>query len=326
MKRFKPAALLVFSLAIIFFLFFDFSKHDPVLGASNPFAEDPFDAVGSFGIQLAFVSALLTMLHAFRPTKQIEGASEQALLLLRAGTVSLLSVIITLGADGIGLVRAVLTYGDFPAAGPLVAMLSGMAFITLTVGWTFFLTSRRIVLPPVHRPWRRAVFISLLAILILVIYPLRWRNSGVLGGTFTAMTGMVLIFITVWGNATALLPMTEQEYKDIFDNLKAIIQDGEKRVDWIAAPIKWMGKLASFPLVREAIGWLNPRRHRWNLVLAAAVLMGLFLVLAEATAEGMAPNLGRELMVMGVYITIEGSGVVLGYLFFGKYLGIFRVE
>ncbi|HEY5157539.1 MAG TPA: hypothetical protein VII93_06200, partial [Anaerolineales bacterium] len=133
-------------------------------------------------------------------------------------------------------------------------------------------------------------------------------------------------FVPVWGLATAIFPATEFTYKDIFSDLSAIFQAVFQRSGHAAGLLIWMEKLTTFPPVRGLLDWLNPRRHRWNLVILAAVAMGLLLVLVEAVAEGMSPNLGRVLLVMGVYVSLEGAGVVLGTLLFGKYLGIFRVE
>lgn len=326
MKRLKIAAVLVLGLSILFYFFFDFCKHAPVLGASNPFAEDPYDAVGSFGIFLAFVSAVLTMLRAFRPSQQDKPADGQIVLYLHAGTVSLLAVVITLAADAIGLGRAVVTSGSFPAAGPLAAILGGMTLITLGAGWIFLRVARSVKISPVGRPWWRVGIISGLAILILAFYPLQWRESGVPGGVFTALVGMSVLFVTTWGLATAIFPINEFEYEDVFDDMAAFFQREEKRMSSLADPIKWAGKTAASQPMRGLLGWLNPRRHRWNLVILAAAAMGLMLVAVEFLAEGMPTNLGRALMVVGVYAGIGGAGVVLGYVLFEKYLGIFRVE
>ncbi|MBE3037961.1 MAG: hypothetical protein IMZ62_04005, partial [Chloroflexi bacterium] len=114
MKRFKLATLFVFGLSILFYFFFDFCKHAPALGAANPFAEDPFDAVGAFGIQLALLSALLILIRAFRPYPQKEAAPGQIRLALRGGTVVLLSVAVTLAADAIGLARSIGRGGASP--------------------------------------------------------------------------------------------------------------------------------------------------------------------------------------------------------------------
>ena len=72
-KSLKTLAVIVFFLTIFFWAFFDNSKNLPALAVINPFAEDPYDAVGSFGIQLSLFAALLSLLRAFRPylTKDI---------------------------------------------------------------------------------------------------------------------------------------------------------------------------------------------------------------------------------------------------------------
>jgi hypothetical protein len=326
MKRQKFASLVILGLSILFYLFFDFCKHTPALGSTNPFGEDPYDAVGSFGIFLTFVSAVLTLLRAFHPSQQKEATGGQVWLFLRAGTVALLTVVVTLAADAIGLARAVVMSGTFPAAGPLAGLVGGMALVTLAAGWFFIQTARSVDIPEARRPWRRAGIISGMAILILTFYPPGWRESSVPGGIITALVGMVLLFVTVWGLATVIFPAAEFEYEDVFDELSAIILGGRNRPDLFAATIKWIGKLTSFPLVSGLLRWLNPRRHRWNLVLLTAMALGLAIVAAEVLAEGMPTNLGRALLVVSVYVSIGGAGVMLGYLLFGEYLGIFRVE
>ena len=57
-----------------------------------------------------------------------------------------------------------------------------------------------------------------------------------------------------------------------------------------------------------------------------AVAIGLLLVLAEAMGEGMSPTLGNALLVVRVSVSLEGAGVVLGCILFGKYLRIYWAE
>jgi hypothetical protein len=206
MQKIKASTLMILGLSITFYLFFDFSKHAPALGAVNPFAEDPYDAVGSFGIQLTFVSVLLALIRTFRPYADGGMPPAQLLLVLRAKTVALLSILMTLVADIIGLVRSLFVYGVFPAAIPLALLLCGMILLTLTVGWMFARTTYKQVVSSSSPSWTWAGLISGMAILILAFYPLAWRNSSIPGGIFTALTGMVLLFITVWGIAMAIFP------------------------------------------------------------------------------------------------------------------------
>jgi hypothetical protein len=106
MTRLQPAALLVFVLSILFYFFFDYCKHAPMLGAANPFAEDPYDAVGSFGIQLAFVSAVAMGLLLILAEAVAEGtASSPGRMLLVVG--------VYVSLEGAGVVLGYLLFGKY---------------------------------------------------------------------------------------------------------------------------------------------------------------------------------------------------------------------
>jgi hypothetical protein len=82
-KQLKGTAFLTFVLAVLFYLFFQVSKHHPALSQVNAFAEDPYDAVGSFGVQFSLFTALLSLVRAFRPYQPDKALDSQELLLLR---------------------------------------------------------------------------------------------------------------------------------------------------------------------------------------------------------------------------------------------------
>jgi hypothetical protein len=326
MKQSKLAVLVVFGLSILFCTFFDYCKHAPALGTANPYGLDPYDAVGSFGIQLALLAALMTLLREFRPYPRNVVPPAQLLLILRGGTVVLLAVTITLTTDAIGLARSIVTGGGSPAAWTLAGLLGWMAFGTLVASWIFARAARGAEVPIAQRPWRRAVIVSGLSILILAFYPLEWRDSGIPGGIFTALAGMVLLFVTVWGLATAIFPAMEFMYVDIFSDISAIFQALLRHFGRTADLPLWMERLTTLPPLRRLLDWLNPRRRPWNMVILTAVATGLLLVTLEVFAERISPNLGRMLLVVGVYVGLEGTGVALGYILFGKYLGIFQAK
>jgi hypothetical protein len=71
----RRPAFVALAVAAAFVVFFFASKHR--FGEVNPFAEDPYDAVGSFGIQLAAVAALAAWLRVVRPYPR-PGAPRQA--------------------------------------------------------------------------------------------------------------------------------------------------------------------------------------------------------------------------------------------------------
>src|SRR5579885_2936402 len=98
-RRARLQAIAAFLLAILLYTFFQYSKHQPALAVVNAFAEDPYDAVGSFGVQFALFTALLSLVRAFRPYQSDKVLDSQELLLLRGEYFSCLSIAMTLVAD-----------------------------------------------------------------------------------------------------------------------------------------------------------------------------------------------------------------------------------
>ncbi len=326
MNRLKFAAGAILGLSIFFFIFFEICKHAPIIGAANPFAEDPYDAVGSFGIFLAFVCALLMVVRTFRPYRGNEIPTRQMDLAIRAGAVAVICVVVTLAADAIGLGRAMIANGIHPETNNLAAVVGGMTLVTLATGWTLIRAANSIVHQPIERPWWRGGVLCGLAILILAFYPIQIREASATGGVITALVGMSILYLTTWGIATVLFPTSESNYEDVFDDLSAIIRGWGTRSGGIAWGINLIIKVAGSPPVNGVLEWINPRKHRWNLAILAAAGFGVAIVSVEALSEGIAPTMGRVLLVVSVYLGIGGAGVMLGYLLFGKFLGIFRPE
>src|SRR5260370_37612351 len=103
--KLKVNACLTFVLAIVFYLFFQMSKHHPVLSQVNAFADDPYDAVGTAGTQFVAFTALLSLVHAFRPYQPNRALDTEHLLLARGAYVPPLSVALPLRADTVALLR-----------------------------------------------------------------------------------------------------------------------------------------------------------------------------------------------------------------------------
>jgi hypothetical protein len=98
-RRIHRVSALVFSLAILFCLFFQVNKLSP-LREANPFAQDPYDAVGSFSIQVALVVSVLTYSRALR-LRGDASQSAKSRLILRGNLVVLLVIFATLFADAV---------------------------------------------------------------------------------------------------------------------------------------------------------------------------------------------------------------------------------
>ena len=106
-KRLRINSLIVFVLALLFAFFFDFTKHNPLFAPLNPFAEDPYDAIGSFSFQAILFLGALSLFRAFRPYRKAQPSDEQKLFLVRTQVTIILSILVTLLGDLIAMVRHV---------------------------------------------------------------------------------------------------------------------------------------------------------------------------------------------------------------------------
>jgi hypothetical protein len=86
--------------ALAFWVFFQASKLSVFAGA-NPFAEDPVDAIGSIGFEVAVVAGLLSLARAVRIVRSGALDDHRPRLILRGAAIVLMSLGTTLIADGI---------------------------------------------------------------------------------------------------------------------------------------------------------------------------------------------------------------------------------
>ncbi len=97
-KRIHQVTALIFAVAILFYLFFQVNKRSPFVEA-NPFAIDPYDAVGSIAIQLAFLIGLLSYARVIRWRNDPTQVKDR--LILHGNILVLLTIFITLWSDAI---------------------------------------------------------------------------------------------------------------------------------------------------------------------------------------------------------------------------------
>jgi hypothetical protein len=101
-KSVHRVTALVAPIAILFCIFFQVNKGGP-LGDINPFAVDPYDAVGSFGIQVALLVGILTYARALRWLVDPAQAGK-ARFILRGNALVLATVWVTLLTDAAAMV------------------------------------------------------------------------------------------------------------------------------------------------------------------------------------------------------------------------------
>lgn len=287
--KFKLNACFVFLLAILFLFFFEFSKHDPILSKVNAFDEDPYDGVGSMGIQVAVLVATLSLLRSFWRHSASEVSESRKTLLVRTQMIAVLTVGITLAADIIAMLRHPSMWVGTAGGNLLAALLASMASLTLIAGWRVYRSGRRIALPRVCSTQSVAVAICVATVFILAFYPEGWRHS-ILGAIFTALIGGVLLFVPIWALERALVPYHEE-----------IVSDDP-----------------------ATVAWSHLRKFQWTFIVLVGVVAGLLLVLRELHDPAGWPQLSeRIVLVVSVYIGLETAGLVIGYSLLRKPLGLF---
>ncbi len=97
-KRIHQVTALIFATAIIFYLFFQVNKRSPFVEA-NPFAVDPYDAVGSIAFQVALLISLLSYSRVLRMSNDATQTVER--LVLHGNILVLASIFITLISDAV---------------------------------------------------------------------------------------------------------------------------------------------------------------------------------------------------------------------------------
>lgn len=286
-QKFKITSLLICALAVLFYVFFMHAKHDPVLSKVNAFADDPYDAVGSFGIQAAIFLGILSLVRAFRTQRPGTASAERERSVLLAQTAAILSVGVTLAADAVAMLRHSSLWIGSSAGYRLAVFVAGMAVPTIAIGFWTHHNALAGEWKTSSSAWTRAGLVSILIALALLLYPGNFRR-GLIGVLFTALIGTVFLFAPVWAWTTALVPDTARPHEQVSTS-------------------------------RE----FNRTRYHWAIVILAGVLIGLFFVAGEAS-EGSGIPRSRLALVISAYIGLETAGLMIGYGFLGKPLGLFR--
>jgi hypothetical protein len=305
-------------LAVLFFLFFNASKHNTALMKAGVFIEDPFDAVGSFAIQLAGLASLLALLRAFRPYFLWELAHDPTGRVLRANTVALVSILVTLAADGIAMLRFMQRWTQKPAGMELVGMVIGLIILAAALSWWVFRLGRSLGLFSRPAPgngldrfgkWGAGLFL-LAAGLFLAFYPDSWR-AGISGAVVMALSGMIVLFFTTAAVVWMLFCWHGRPSIDLIDDAAAVYRWSKERWKVLAPVLNGLESIGSRPGLRGTVRWLNLRKRPWIFLILVAAGMGLFLLFLEMLNEG-APDRSMVVLVVSVFIGIEGAGVVLG--------------
>ncbi len=298
------AAALTTAASLGLMVFFFAAKHRTPFARIVPFGEDPYDAVGSIGFQLALVASLISLLRGARRYDGAGVPAAQAALALRASITALLAVFVTIQADAVAMLRHPRLWVHSPIGSILAPGLVIVAIASLSGAVLLGLAHGRYV--PESRPaWRRGAATILVCVALLALYPESWREAGLAGALGTALAGMALLFAETWALMLAIAPPGGGRTEDLLDDLAAVF-----------------GRAGAAP--GRVTRWL--RAAPWRLAMIVALAGGVGLAISQAAGEGLPSGAGRAALVLGVFTGLEAIAIILGYLFFRRPLALVREE
>ena len=321
----KVSAWLGVGLAVLFYLFFQVSKQQPDLAQVNAFANDPYDAVGSFAVQFALFVAVVSLIRALRRYSSAVPMEPQRRLLARGLVLTFLTVAITLVADAIALLRHPSVWTGQSAGYVLVTLVGVMALFTALVAWQVHAWTRTLGPGPARDVSPVAALAILAAgVVILAVYPEAFRSTTP-GALLTVVAGAILLFVPLWALGLALSPSPGPSYEDTVDDVASMYSYLQRRSKRFGQLRHLAESALSWPPIRAVLQWLNPRRHRWNAAILTGIILGIALVLGEMLGEGGGPHqVGRLAIIVAVFVSLESFAVLLGYALLARPLGLFR--
>jgi hypothetical protein len=278
-------------------------KHRPRLAAVAPFVEDPYDAVGSFAVQLAAVAAALSALRAVAGAGATPGAPDP--MIERSAGVAWLALFVALAADAVAMARHPGAWMGVPVGRALAALVF-LCVLVSAAGIAMIARS--------SDAWeraRRTIVVAAAGALALALFPETWRR-GVAGAILVAMAGAAILLFETWALALVLWPLGSETDQDLMDLLAGVRAQAKQE----GAHVR--------PEAPAFARWLRARH--WRVVAVVAVASGLALAATEAFGEGLPASARRALLVLSVFTAIESAGILLGYALFRRRLGLVRTE
>lgn len=193
------SALLVCGLALFFSWAFFFLKHNPLLRNIIPFADDPYDAVGSLAFIATNLLAATSLARVLLP--YFVGRSGAGIYISRTQAAVSFCVLMTVAADAIAMFRHLSQWRGTSGEPALLAILGSLLAASIGV---LIIVCRRSQ-PPSFRIWATPSIIFLAALLCLWFYPESLIHN-LLPHLITCDLADVLLAAPVASFALALFP------------------------------------------------------------------------------------------------------------------------
>lgn len=287
--KFKLNAVAALALAMAFHLFFMFTKHDPTLAGILPFADDPYDALGSFCMIVSYLLAVLALIRAFRPYGPGEATAIHKVYLARTQAAVAFGVLATLAGDLIAIARHTAIWFGKPAMVELLALMAGMAALSLAALILIRLSVRKLRLPFIQHRSRNALIVLLFFVIVLAIFPEN-MTQAVFPHFVAIVLGFVLAAAPQAAFAVALLPY------------------------------QTTGKTTSTAGTQPRLRlWLQ-----WGAVALLGLAIGVFILLQEIFADGAGDTpLQQIVIVSAVFIGAGIAALLVAFGFLKRPLGLF---
>jgi hypothetical protein len=279
----KLNSLVVLAMGATFCCYFMYAKHDLVLSPIIPFANDPYDSVGSFAAIVSVLLGCLAFVRAFRPYRKNAATAAQRLFLARTLMAIVLAVLIALAANVVAMGRHPAMWMGRAGTFQLLALTAGIAILASGAG---YLTHRVIGdgMRATLRHRARAAITILVSVAVLALFP-EIIIRRVPGELIALATGIVFLFLPMSALVIALIPYNPPTGR-------------------------------AEPRSRLFPSWLP-----WVAVILLGIAIGSFFLLLEAH-EGAGIPAVRVLLVAAVFIGAGTAGLVTGYAFLRKPLGL----
>jgi hypothetical protein len=202
---FKLNSIFAICLAFAFLLFFQFTKHNPILAVIIPFGNDPYDAVGSIGIIIAGLLAFLAFIRSFYKVL----VERRRIIIARTQFSVVALILVTLMVDGIAMVKHIPMWFGQPGAEELLALMVGMFILAILVSFAISYSIREIRLD--KRSWKKFLIISIIVIAVLTIYP-EFIIQSTIGELFTLLVGILILFFWMSALPEAFIPFNIESF------------------------------------------------------------------------------------------------------------------
>lgn len=322
-NNYRLNSAVVFLLSLFFFWFFFFCKHYYLFANVITFNDDPYDAVGSIGIQVSFFAASLSLIRTFVSYIKRKLAEDQIILILRGNLVALLSIEVTMISNLTSLVRYIDKWIKNSMGITLVILVFSFLLLTIIIHFWSFLLVRKINIPFIHRHSYIKILWPISGFIILFFYPIILRES-IIGAIFTACFGMILQITIVKSLSLLMLPSLNLKASDIIDDIRDLLISLRNHSAISKRLLDKIEALSDSPKLKPLIKWLNPRKHKLNLVVCLCICSGIAVAIIQTVDEGWSGFNVSSFLVLLLYVSLEFIVLLLFYLLFSDTLGIIR--